>query len=282
VEVAEAAPEALPVEEESPLEVAEVSEPEPSVEIAPETPSPPPAESPRVIAQPVGPGPREEIDRRGDRLFTPEEIDRLRSQSVEERDLPMPAEPTFTSDDEPTSGMTIASTRIDERMARPVGLGTPPPSGSTFSETYDGGPAAPPAMAFQPGMTVTSDQLRAAREHSVPRPTAITPPDPGPVERLSFDAVDPQAVVGSIRPLVESLNGWVNSQTAVTSDHHVWRVIVEVPRWRIDSLREEVARLCQPSLMMTETEPVPRPAQIPPAMREIVEVEIMLQRSAVD
>jgi hypothetical protein len=138
-------------------------------------------------------------------------------------------------------------------------------------------------MAFHPGLTVTAEQLRAARDGSaVPLPTVITPPDPGPVERLSFEAVDPQTVVGSIRPLVESYNGWVNSQTAVTSDHHVWRVIVEVPRWRIDSLREEIARLCQPSLMMAETEPVPAPGQIPPAMREIVEVEIMLQRSAVD
>ncbi|MBN1475616.1 hypothetical protein JXA47_02580 [Candidatus Sumerlaeota bacterium] len=281
MEVTEAAPQEPPVEEEPSIEVAEAPEPQP-VEQAPEMPPLQPTESPRVVAMPVGPGPREEVERLGNRLFTPEEIGRLRSQSVAEQAVPAPPEPSFTSEDEPTAGMTIASTRIDEQMARPIGLGTPPPTGSTFSDTFDGGPATPPAMAFHPGLTVTSEQLQAARQRSTPVPTVITPSDPGPVERLSFNAVDPQAVVGSIRPLVESYNGWVNSQTAVTSDHHVWRVIVEVPRWRIDSLREEIARLCQPALALTETSPPSAPGQIPPAMREVVEVEIMLQRSAVD
>jgi hypothetical protein len=265
---------------EAPEPVA-VPEPE-AVEPAPEIPALIATESPRVVATPVGPGQREEVERPGHRVFTPEEIERLRSQRVEEHAVTVPPEPSFTTENEPTAGMTIASTRVDEQMARPIGLGTPPPTGSTFSETFDGGLATPPAMAFHPGMTVSSDQLQAARDRAVPLPSVINPPDQGPAERLSFDAADPQAVVGSIRPLVESLNGWVNSQTAVTTDRYVWQVIVEVPRWRIESLREEIALLCRPALAMTDTQRSTPPSQISPAMREIVEVEIMLHRGAID
>jgi hypothetical protein len=193
-------------------------------------------------------------------------------QPLEERRAPSAGE---------SGALTISSHRIDDTRILP-----PPPS-ALRRPSAPAAPAAsspvPGALAFNGETGVTADQMRAAqtRAPSLPQP----PQTAGvPVEHLRCDADNTEEMAGSIETLVQGLNGFVTQSQPVTTDRRVWRVMVELPRWRMDALRQGVTVLANPQVasVASQVTPPSEPRELSPHERQVLSVEILIYQRHTD
>ncbi len=248
-QIAAAMPEETPVIEAAPEEVVEIAAaPEP---IVPAAAAPPPEPEVVVVDEPeVEEAPPVEIA-----TVLPEEID-----------LPPPLP-------EQSPAMEIATRRLDDDAG----------AGRSDASPARTAPAAAPAtavgtMPLSEGI-ITADMMREARERATLTPRPSTPPAEPPIP-LDCEGDDPEALIEDIETLVEGFRGLVNSRQTVTVDRRVWRVMAEVPRWRVDALRRGLATLTHPDLAAPAAEILAADADAPEprlaAHRRLVPVQIVI------
>jgi hypothetical protein len=146
------------------------------------------------------------------------------------------------------------------------------------SRTLRGEQVAPSALSFNGRTGITADEMRARRGRIAVVPA---PPEESRREeertRLSVSTGDPEALIERLAEVIREYDGLVTVRQPVTRDRNIWRVVAELPRYRIEALREELPHLADPAGVPAPDLPA-APRQLSPADRERVPVEIMIDR----
>jgi hypothetical protein len=157
------------------------------------------------------------------------------------------------------------------------------------AEPQDLMPLAPEPAPAELAQTVdeTAEPERGPIAAQITPPTQAPPLQPPPPQerarQLTYHTADPEALLDSVRALVEGREGRVVSSQAVTSDRNVLRVAVRIAEYQIEPLQRELTVLTNPALAnAAQGLGAEVPAQIPPAQRQFVDVEILLYRGTGD